>query len=77
MQLYIDAAAVAEQVIRSFQQGERHRLVLQFLSLSLVPSSVSDAPIMTPVLYFISHLLSKCFASAGDTLFVAGLDSFL
>lgn len=74
MQLYIDAAAVAEQVIRSFQQGERHRVVLQFLSLSLVPSPVSDAPIMTPVLYFISHL---CFTSAGDTLFVAGLDSFL
>lgn len=53
---------------------ERDRVVLQFLSLSLVPSPVSDAPIMTPVLYFISHL---CFSSAGDTLFVAGLDSFL
>lgn len=32
MQLYIDAAAVAEQVIRSFQQGERQSCSAVFKS---------------------------------------------
>jgi len=50
-------------------------VILQLLSPSLAPSPVSDALITTPVLCFVSHLLSKYVMTAGDALLVAGLDS--
>lgn len=51
-----------EPVIRSFQQGDTRRATSQLLSLNLTPHPLlSGALITTPVLYFIAHLLSKCF----------------